>query len=381
MHRRRIFVGVLLLVGGTGLLIWWMRTIDRQGKAEGTKTEAPLRRNVINKRVISGILVPCKEVALKSEIAGVIDKLYVAIGDKVTPGTAIARIKVLPKSSEIENARKEVHIAQLTQEAAEAKYQRSKQLFDNEMLSPETYEQDVKAWKTACEEAAYAQKRLDFVLKGHITGALGASNIIKTTISGIVSELPCKEGSVIMERSSHEGGTTVATISDMSTLLFQGEVGEMDVAQLHTGMQFEVSLMAIKGKKFPTTLTKVAPKALALEGDSSAKFAIEGTVELGKEDKDHIRAGYTALADIVLEKAIDVLAIQEKWIHTEEDKSTQEPATSEATYSANSDFVWVYTNKKKVKRDVELGVSDGIYVEVKKGLTVNDQVITEDDSY
>jgi HlyD family secretion protein len=382
MHRNtKILIRALLLGSSIGGVIWQLNTSEKKRLATTTKTEAPIKMDIIDKRVISGHLAPCKEVALKTEISGILDKLYVAISDRVTQGTAIARIKVLPKSSDIENAKKEVHVAQITQAAAETKYQRSKQLFDNKILSLETYEQDVKAWKIACEETSYAQKRLNFVLEGYIAGAQGASNTIKSTIEGIVSELPCKEGSVIMERSSHEKGTTVATISDMSTFLFQGRVGEMDVAYLHPGMQFEVSLLAVPGKKFPTTLTKVAPKALVLEGDSSAKFAIEGAVELGKEDKDHVRAGYTAMADIVLAKAIDVLAIQEKWIHTEEGKSTQEPAKSEATYSANSNFVWVYINKKKVKRHVELGVSDGIYVEVKKGLTASDQVITEDDSY
>jgi HlyD family secretion protein len=387
MRHRKILVLVLLLVGGIGLLTWLPKAIGWKGKVAVIKMEVPVRMDIINKRVISGVLVPYKEVALKAEIAGVIDKLYVSVGDRVSKGQAIARIKVLPKSSEIESAKKGVHISQFAQEVAEAKYQRSKQLFENKMLSPEAYEQDVKAWKIACEESAYAQKELNYVLKGHITGAQGASNTIKSTIAGIVSELPCKEGSVIMERRSYEGGTTVATISDMSTILFQGKVGEMDVAHLYTGMQFEVSLIAIKGKKFLTTLTKLAPKAIEAKqgqssrGDESVKFAIEGRVQISEDDRAVIRSGYTAMADIVLEKAIDVLAIKEKSVHTEEDISTQKPTTPEAAQGGSKPFVWIYENKKKVKKYIELGVSDGIYVEVKQSLTANDQVIMEDDSH
>jgi HlyD family secretion protein len=172
-----------------------------------------------------------------------------------------------------------------------------------------------------------------------------------------------------MENSNFKEGNTIATISDMSTFLFQGKVGEMEVVYLHPGMQFEVSLTAIKGKKFPATLTKIAPKALESEGDRSIKFAIEGTVQINIEDKESIRAGYTATADIALDKAINVLAIKERCVHTEEIPRESTP------------FVWVYENNKNLKKHVELGVSDGIYVEVKKGLTANDQVITEDDSH
>jgi len=371
MHRSKIFVSFLLLVGSLGLLVWLIKTMDQQSKAEIMNTEVPVKMDIVNKRVISGILVPYKEVALTSEIAGIIDKLYVDVGDKVAPGAAIARIKVLPKSIEIESAQKAVHVAQLAQAAAEAKYQRSKHLFENQILSSEKYEQDVKAWKIACEEVTYAEKQLSYIQKGYIAGASGASSIIKTTIAGIVSELPCKEGSVIMERNSHVGGTTVATISDMSTILFQGKVSELEIAQLNMNMRFEVSLPAVKGKKFLTTLTKIAPKAIKNEDGGSIKFAIEGTVEGSTEDKAHIRAGYTATADIVLDKAINVLAIKEQCVQTEEAIGSSDPVS----------FVWVYENNKDVKKHVELGVSDGIYVEVKQGLTTNDRVIIKDDSY
>ncbi len=237
------------------------------------------------------------------------------------------------------------------------------------MLSLEQYEQDVQAWEIAQEEATYAKNNLDFVLKGYIGGVQGASNIIKSTIGGIVSELPYKEGSVVTEHSNFKEGSTIATISDMSAIFFQGKVGEMEVAYLHPGMQCEVSLVAMKGKKLLATLTKVAPKALESADGTSIKFAIEGKVQINMEDKESIKAGYTATADIVLDKAINVLAIKEQYVHTEEAPGENVP------------FVWVYENNKKVKKHVELGVSDGIYVEIKKGLTANDQVMTEDDSH
>ena len=376
----KILLGSLLLGGIMGLAVWFLNASKKKRLAAAIKTEAPVKMDIINKRVISGSLVPHKEVELKTQIAGILDQLYVAVGDTVTQGTVIARIKALPKSSDVVSAKKTLQIAQITLEEAAAKYQRSKQLFAQKMLAPEQYGIDLKAWKIAHEEAAYAQKHLDFVLKGHIAGAQGASNMITSTLGGIVSELPCKEGSVVMEHSTPNEGSTIATVADMSTMLFQGKVGEMEVAYLHKGMAFEVSLTAIQGKKFPTILTKVAPKAIKAEQNESIKFAIEGIVQLEQEDKPTIRAGYTALADIVLEQALDVLAIKEKCLHKAE-TSTQAPKTQAAAQAENGCFVWVYENNQQVKKPVRLGVSNGIYVEVKEGLTANDQVIVKDDSH
>jgi HlyD family secretion protein len=383
MNRKKILIGTLLLLASMGLLIGWWKANTKQSGKVGMVTELPVRMDVINKRVISGKLVPHKEVELKTTIAGVLEEVYVAIGDKVSQGTPIARIKVLPKASDIESAKKALYIAQATEVAAKKQYQRSKQLFEKNMLSPAEDEQETKAWKIARAEASYAKKKLDFVQKGRIAGAKGASNIIKSTIAGVVSELPCKEGGVVMEHSSFKEGSTVATISDMRVMLFQGKVGEMDVAHLHTGMQFDVTLTPIQGKKFLTILTKVAPKALEdkKEQSKSVKFEIEGTVQFAQEERENIRAGYTAMADIVLEQAMGVLAIKEQAVHTEDPAAHASAEEAEAAEDKATTFVWVYAAKKRVKKYVVLGVSNGIYVAVKEGLEETDQVIIADDSH
>ncbi|MEM9417017.1 MAG: efflux RND transporter periplasmic adaptor subunit, partial [Bacteroidota bacterium] len=222
------------------------------------------------------------------------------------------------------------------------------------------------------EALTTAQNALDLELKGRIAGAKETSNIITATIGGIVSELSCKEGSIVAPYSTHSEGKPIAIISDMSIMLFQGQVGEMEVAHLRKGMQFEVSLTAIKDKKFTTTLTKVAPKASGNKENRSVKFDIEGKLAIKPEDKGSIRAGYTAMADIVLEEAKDVLAIPEKCLHQDASATTEKDDNS---------FVWVYENNQKVKKPIQLGVSDGIHVEVKEGLTENDQVIVADDTH
>lgn len=379
MRRSKILIGTFLLGGGIGLLFWLLNGLE--SKTTLMKTETPVRMDVVNKRVISGTLVPHKEVVLKTEIAGILDKLYVSIGDTVVPGTAIARIKVLPKSNTIEEATYRLHVAQIAQKETAAKYQRRKQLFQQNMLSQEEYEATVKDWELARAAVKHAQKALEFVLSGHITGTQDASNTVRSTIAGIVSELHCKEGSVVTERSSMQEGSNIATISDMRYMLFQGQVGEMDVGQLYTGMQFEVSLLAVKGKKLLTTLTKISPKAIREKDDRSIRFAIEGIIQIKTEDKAYVRAGYTAMADVVLDKAVNVLAVKEKCIHTEEEANQQVSSPSAREQGSNKYFVWVYEHNQQVKKPVELGVSDGLYVEIKQGLTTADQVIVGDDSY
>jgi len=378
MRRSNILIGALLLGGGIALLVWLSKGMGDQARL--IKTEVPVKMDIINRINISGRLAPHKEVVLKSEIAGILAKLYVSVGDTVECGTTIARIKVLPKSNTIEKAKKRLHIAQIAQKEASAIYQRRKQLFQQQMLSQEQYDTAVKDWESACAEVEYAQKDLEFVLGGYIEGTQGASNTVVSTIAGIVSTLPYKEGSVVMERSSLQQGSEIATVSDMSAMLFQGYVNEMDVAHLYPGMQFEVSLFAVKGKKFLTTLTKISPKALEDENDRGSRFEIEGTIQIKTEDRVHMRAGYTAIADIVLEKVVDVLAIKEKYLHIEDTDQHISPPSDGEQRSVNY-FVWVYENNQQVKKSVELGVSDGLYVEIKQGLTAADQVIIADDSY
>lgn len=371
MERNRILI-ISLLVGGLIGLMVWSTTSREKDAPKGLTTQAPAKMDIINKLVISGNLVPHKEAALKTKMSGVLDKFFVAVGDRVKPGAPIARLKRLPTPEELERLERELRKAKRSLALEEANYQRAQQLFDKKMLSAVVYEKAVKEWEEAGERVTVAQGALDLELKGRIAGAKETSNIVKATIGGIVSELSCKEGSIVSPYSTHSEGKPIATISDMSTMLFQGQVGEMEVSHLRKGMQFEVSLTAIKDKKFTTTLTKVAPKASGNKDNRSVKFDIEGKLAIKPEDKGSIRVGYTAMADIVIEQAKDVLAIPEKCLH-------QDPKA--AAGEVDGSFVWVYENGQKIKKPVQLGVSDGIHVEVKEGLTENDQVIVADDTH
>lgn len=375
-YKSRVLVSTLLLGSSLTAVAWWYMR-EHTAAATAMQVEAPQKRTVTNKRVIAGNLVPQKEATLKAQLPGILDKVYVDIGERVKKGAPIARIKAMPKIGDVENAKKALHIAQIIEKQAHTVHKRNRVLLKKKMLSREKYEYARKTWEVAREEAAYAKRQLELTRKGYIKkGAKDNANIIRSTISGVVSALPHKEGTSITEQSAFSEGSTIAVISDMDTMLFQGEVGEMDVIYLTKGMQFEVSLNAVKDQTFCTTLTRIAPKSMVptqSKEQGSVKFAIEGTIQLTPKDKDIIRAGYTAMADIVLGRAIDVITIKEQWVQSEE----CEDATNHKQTMLY--YVWVYENDKKVKRYVKLGISDGIYVEVKEGLAVTDKVITADD--
>lgn len=371
-------IGMLLLGSSLVLTIWWWQLRKSAALSTQTQTEAPQRRTIVNKRVITGNLVPHREATLKAQMPGILEKCYVDIGQQVKEGTPIARIKAVPKADDVALAQKALHMAQATQAHAEAAYKRNEALYKKKMLSLEQYEHSLKTWKVACEEATYAQRHLDLLVQGHTTDVQYKAHIIRSTISGVVAELPCKEGTVVMEQSAFKEGSTIALICDMSTLRFQGEVGEMDVPHLHKGMQFDISLNALPGKTFRTTLTQIAPKAIGSKNSkekSSVKFAIKGTIQISPQDKAALRAGYTAMADIVLAQAQDVLAVKEQWVKT----TTQ--SVEKGQQEETVDYVWVAENGKPVKRPVKLGVSDGIYVEIKEGLAITDQIITAHDKH
>ena len=219
-HSTKILIISLLASSLIGLAVW--RTIANRKKnaPPGITTQAPVRMDIVNKLVIEGNLVPYKEVDLKTNMSGVIDKFYVAVGDEVKPGTPIARLKKLPTPEELEALKRSLKQAQRDLAIEEAKYHRNKQLFEKKLLAIAAYEQAVREWEKAGEKVTAAQDALDLARKGRVAGAKDASNIITATIGGMVSAISCEEGSIVSPYSTHNEGKPIATISDMSTMLF-----------------------------------------------------------------------------------------------------------------------------------------------------------------
>ncbi|CCM09978.1 Methyl-accepting chemotaxis sensory transducer [Cardinium endosymbiont cEper1 of Encarsia pergandiella] len=326
------------------------------------KTTQPTRRTIIRKKIFSGTLIPHKEINLETHLTGIVDKLWVEVGGYVQQGRNIARIKIQPNPKEIEEAASKLRVASINLNQARGKYLRSKHLFTKKMLAKEAYEADLASWEQTKEAFALAEKTLQITQKGY-THAKGANaNLIKATTKGTILALPAKEGSMVQATSGNARGTTVAVIGDMDHFLFSAQVSELDVADLTKGMTFTASLNAFNEAKLQVTLTKIAPKASEERlKNGEIKFAIEGLVQQPKKSKITLRAGYLAVAEVVVGQVDNVLAVPESVIQMK----------------GKDCFVKCLHDGKMVPKNVVLGLSDGLYVEIKEGLTEADQLIVE----
>lgn len=326
------------------------------------QTTEPTRRTIVRKKVFSGSLMPYKESKLEAHVTGVMDKVFVRIGDCVPQGTAIARIKIQPNLKAVEAAASKLRLATIDRNQARTKYLRSKQLFSKKMLAKEAYEAALATWEQTKEKVAAAQKKLEITQLGYTAAKGVGANIIKAPIKGTILGLPAKEGSMVQAASDKASGTTVALIGDMDHFLFSAQVSELDVIHLTKGMTFTASLNAFNAEKLQVTLTKIAPKANEEAFQKGEiKFDIEGIIHKPKESKITLRAGYLVLAEVILEQVNDVLAVPESMIQMKG-----------AAYC-----VKCLHEGKIVEKEVVLGLSDGLYVEVQEGLTEEDQLILE----
>ncbi|ROT47083.1 efflux RND transporter periplasmic adaptor subunit [Candidatus Cardinium hertigii] len=328
------------------------------------KTEQPTRRNIVHKKVFSGNLIPHKEIKLKTHMTGVVEKLFVRVGDYIPQGAAIARIKIQPSTKAIEDAESKLRLASIARNEARTNFLRNEQLFKKKMLAKQAYEKFVTDWEKEKENFAMAQKHLQIAQRGYTKEKGIDVNVIKATTKGTILALPAKEGSMVQETSTQsEGGTTVAIIGDMDQFMFSAQVTDLDVVYLTKGMTFEASLNAFPEEKFQVTLTTIAPKAneKGLErGD--VKFDIEGTISKPKKSKIILRAGYVVLAEVIVEQVQQVLAIPDKMIQEE----------------GHTYFVKCWNGTENINKNVVLGLSDGLYTEIKEGLTEADQLIIEE---
>lgn len=335
-------------------------------------TESPSTQTIVKKTVATGSIVPREEVLIKPNISGIIKEILVEAGQFVEAGDLLAQIEVVPNASSlvssrntIQTAKTNLETAKLTLENQESIYQRQKTLFDKGVVSANDfdnsqreYNQAVQNYKQQQVSLASAQQNYDIVKTGTTTG-LGnnATTSVRATITGMVLEVPVKEGNQVIESNNFNDGTTIASLANVNDMIFEGKVDESEVGKIKEDLPLEITVGAIENKKFDATLDYIAPKGVAENG--AIQFEIKGT--LAKKDSTFIRAGLSANASIILERADEVLAIKEALVQY--DSKTQEP------------FVEVEVGEQEFeKRDIKLGVSDGIYVEILDGVSADDKI-------
>ena len=336
------------------------------------ETQKSFRYTILKKTVATGSIVPKEEVLIKPNISGIIDQIFVEAGDYVKSGDLLAMVKVVPNVSSLNSAKNninsvstQVETAKLAFQNQESIYNMQKGLFEKGVISANefdnaqfSYNQSLQRYKQEQISLNNARQNYDIIKTGTTSGMGAAANTeIRATVSGMVLDVPVKTGNQVIESNNFNDGTTIATIADVTNMIFEGKVDESEVGKIKEDLALEITVGAIDNKKFDATLDYIAPKGIDENG--AIQFEIKGT--LNKKDAVFIRAGLSANASIILARADSVLALKEALIQY--DIKTKIP------------FVEVEIGDQKFERkEIELGISDGINVEVKAGISPNDKV-------
>jgi HlyD family secretion protein len=347
---------LILLIGSIAYTFYFLYNKSKPVLVE-YNTEKPVVTDIIKKTVANGTIVPRKEVLIKSNVSGVIEKIFVTAGSKINKGDAIAQVKIIPDMLSVNEAESRIERAKLAHENAKVDFERVSKLFKQEAISKTDFIASELNLKNTKQELDAAENSLQIIKEG-ISKKAGASTntIIRSTISGTILDIPIKEGNSVIQSNNFNEGTTIASIADMGKLIFEGKVDESEVGKIKTGMNLILSIGAIEGATFHATLEYIAPKGMVENG--TIQFQIKAAVEQSKQY--FLRANYSANADIVLERKDSVLAIPESVLQFDDnDKSFVEVKQKNNSY-------------KKVY--LKTGLSDGINIEVLDGVKLGDEL-------
>ncbi len=319
-------------------------------------TSQPFVTNITKKTLATGTIKPREEIEIKPQVSGIIQKLYVEAGEMVKEGDLIARIKVIPNMVSLNNAQNRLEIAQYSFDNAKLDYDRNKKLYDDGVIPISEFQRFELTYKNALAELQAAQDNLDIVREGS-SKKMGKQSLtmVRSTVEGMVLDIPIKVGNQVIESNNFNDGTTVATVANMNDMIFEGKIDESEVGKIREGMNLIVTIGAIENESFNAELEFIAPQGV--EENGAIQFEVKANMELNEEF--FIRAGYSANADIVLDSRTDVLAIPESLLQFEDDQPFVEIEKGDQQFE---------------KQSVELGLSDGINVEVLDGVSEEDKI-------
>ena len=320
----------------------------------------PKQMDIRKTTVGTGKIEPRNEVNVKPQISGIITEILKEAGQKVEAGEVIAKVKVIPDMSSLSAAQARVRLAGINERQARTDFEREKTLFDKGLVSADEYDKIAQALRQAREESAAAQDNLEVVRDGvSKTNASASSTLIRSTVTGLILDIPVKVGNSVILANTFNDGTTIATVANMNDLIFRGNIDETEVGRLTTGMTMKITIGALQDLKFDARLEYISPKATDQNGAN--QFEIKAAVNL-PTSSEQIRSGYSANAEIVLAEARGVLSVPESAIE----------------FSGNDTFVYVVKGNGKEKtyerRKVTTGLSDGINIEIRSGLKKGETV-------
>lgn len=350
-----------ITVGILAAFAWTLLFLYRKSAAQPlvVKTGQPRVTDIVKKAVSPGAIIPRREVTIKPRVSGVLDKIEVAPGDRVKRGQLLAKIRIIPDVVSLNNAEARLRAAQISHENSKAEFARFERLHAQNLVGETEYNQQKLTAELRAQELEAAEANLQLVKVGASKKSGAISNLVYSTVDGTVLEVPVKEGGSVIEANNFNEGTTIASIADMSDLLFSGTVDESEVGKIKPGMPVTITVGALGSERFQGTLEYIAPKGVPKDG--SIQFEVRAKLELLPQIE--LRANYSANADIILERREHVLAVAENLVKFEGGNTFVEVETAPGRFD---------------RRAVKLGLSDGIDVEVLSGVAAGATLKQED---
>ncbi len=360
-RRSKVLLGslvVLVLVGG-GFAV---KNARGGNKDDGPKAVTVTRGTIVDRALAVGTIQPDVEITVKSKISGVVKRRFAEPGDFVHAGDPLLEIKPNPTPAELSDARRQVELRQLELENTKAQLDRADQLRKQSLMSPQDFEAARRGYEEAKVQLQMAQDALQLMEKGSVSDS-GASerleSIIRSPIDGFILEKKVEVGDPVVPLSSYQEGTVRLTMADMGHLIFRGDVDEIDVGRLKEGMPAQIKIGALPSAQVTGVVSKISLKAKTQ--DNATTFPVE--LRLTSAGGASLRAGYSANAEITVQRKDGVLLIPERTVTFD---------------GANGDSAWVNVpgaENKPQKRWIRPGLSDAINLEVKSGLREGDRVL------
>lgn len=355
MKRILKIFGIVLLIGIFLGTFYFLYTKSKN-EPEIFKTVKPVVETITQKTVATGSVVPRKEIEIKPQVSGIIEEVYMQAGEMIKTGDVIAKVQIIPDMVTLNSAESRVNRANLNYEDAKIDYDRQKELFDKKVIAYEEYQKAQLAFNTAREELNSAEDNLELIKKGVTKKSAQTTNtLIRSTIDGMLLDVPVEVGNSVIQSNTFNAGTTIAIVADMTDMIFEGNVDETEVGKIREGMDIILTIGAIDDEQFDAVLTYLSPKGV--EQNGAIQFEIKADVNL--KEGQFLRAGYSANASIVLEKRENVMTIPEGLLNFENGSSYVEVEVDSQVFE---------------KRFVELGISDGLNIEVTNGLSYDDLI-------
>lgn len=354
----RIFwISLLVLVFLGTMVFLWMKS---RPEVQTWQLLSPQTRTIENSIIATGKVEPSNEVQIKPQISGIIDAIHYDPGDDIKIGDIIATIKVVPEMSSLNSAEGRLKVAEINYEKALREHKRNEELYGKGILSEEEFETSRTTLDNAKEEVDNSKDALKIITDGVSEKYDHLSNtLVRSTITGKILDIPVEVGNSVIQANTFNDGTTIATVADLGNMLFKGNIDESDVGKIRDGMPVKVKIGALQGVDFDAVLTYISPKSE--EVDNVVMFEIEADLEI--PDSISVRAGYSANAKIITEKRDSVMTIEESCVK----------------FAGDTSYVEIFKGMDKKeqlfeRKDIKIGMSDGVYIEVLEGLAEDDEV-------